>query len=463
MKGLLHRVLLCAAGFAALPVPAAEVLDTGFAEQGVKTLDFEGMPGTVGVEFGIANCPAANGRQLVVMRDHFSGVLVTRLNFDGSIDTSFGAGGMLRHALQTDASPVVNTAAVCRADGGIWIAARAWISDSDRRIRLIALDAQGQLATGGAFGTTGYFDIPLESHAGGLQPDRNIRGFNQTADGRAFVTGWVASGSGNRSFLIALDAEGALQGVSVFQPPGLTLSIEAVAAGVGPGGGIWVAGFGTGTGNWRNAYRAYLDPGTLQLVHSELFGIAGEHVEVAGGAMVRNGVMVVGATRRPTVTTPARPLLLVMREGGIISALDLPQPQQLAGGIDTGINAEGGTIVPMPGGRVLYAIGAEAWNGTTFDGYKGWYFAQAVIGASAADDRVDAAFGEGGRAVASIASGDASCIGLLNRQKHVRAGVWEGRPTVIGFWSRQCEPEGRQDAVLLRLKPGDRVFGHGFE
>ncbi len=443
----------------------AGVLDETFADHGKKVLDFSGSPGASGLEYAIANCPAANGRQLVVMRDSNSGILVTRLNFDGSLDTGFGSNGLRRHPvpLSNLIGPV--SAAVCRADGGIWIAAVAHFSDEDERIRLVALDAQGELVPGGAFGSQGFADIALQSDGSSLQAGRDVRGFNQAPDGRAFVTGDVMGATGSTlPWLVALDADGGLRGAPVLQPTGLTGSINATTAGVGPGGGIWVVGRGNGANNWRTVYRGYVDPKSLALVNTELFQIPGQHVDVSGGEMVRSGVMVVGAARRANFSSPGQPMLLVLRTGGVINALDMPAAQPLADdGMQTGISAEGKAIVALPDQRVLYATGAERWDGAQFGGYKGWYFAQAVIGASAAEDRVDVDFGDGGSAVYRAASGEPDCSGVLNTQYHVRASLWQGRPTAIGFWNRHCNPEGERDAVLLRLRPRDLIFANGFE
>ena len=457
--------MLCGVDLLAVPAATAGVLDEAFADHGRKVLDFTGWPGASGLEYAIANCPAANGRQLVVMRDTNSGILVTRLNFDGSVDTGFGGNGLRRHPVPLSNLSGVASASVCRADGGIWIAATAFFSNEDWRIRLLALDAQGERVAGGAFGPQGFADIALERDGIDLQPRRYVLGFNQASDGRAFVTGDVASAAGHTvPWLIALDADGGLRGAPVVQPTGVAGDTNATTAGVGPGGGIWVVGRGYGSNDWRTVYRAYLDPESLALVNTERFQIPDQHVDVSGGEMVRSGVMVVGASRRANASSPARPVLLVLRTGGDITALDLPSAPPLADdGTQTGIAAEGKTIVALPDRRVLYATGAEQWNGTQFGGYKGWYFAQAVIGASAAEDRVDVDFGDGGRAVYSAASGEPDCGGLLNTQYHVRAGVWQGRPTVIGHWSRRCNPEGERDAVLLRLRPGDTVFADGFD
>lgn len=461
MIRILPFVLLCGASPFAAPAAFAELLDPSFADAGVKVLDFSATPGASGEERGIANCPAAGGKQLVVAGDDYFGLVVTRLNFDGSVDTGFGVAGTRMHAMPAGNLLGPHTSAVCRADGGIWIVTSRFVPNANWRIRLIALDAEGLLVPGGAFGPLGHADVEIAPP--GALFVRQALGFNQAPDGRAFATGFVETSANQYSpWLIALEADGDLQGVSLFRPQAVGGSIVATAAGVGPGGGIWVAGSGEGPGALRAAFRAYLDPGTLALEHAESFSLAGQSIDVAGGGIVRDGVMVVGAARR-TPGSPASPMLLVMRTEGQVTMLDLPPPAPMEDGGRTGISAAGQPISPLPRDRVLYAIGAEAWSASLFMGYKGWYFARAVIGASAAEDHVDTSFGDNGSAVLSVGSGESDCTGLLNTQKHARAGLWQGRPTVIGWWSRHCDPEQESDALLMRLQADDAIFADGFE
>lgn len=458
MIRFLRNVLTCATVALMVPAAFAGVLDPTFADEGVKVLDFACEPGMSGSERGIANCPAAGDRQLVVLREA-GGLIVARLSSDGSLDASFGDGGVRRHAIEIGDQDSPTVAAICRADGGIWMVASHIVSDQDQRIRLIALDSDGALAPGGAFGPSGHADVELD--APGLLPKRRALGFNQSSDGRAFATGYVSTSAVQTApWIILLDAQGGLRGASVFRPDDLSGEVEAVGAGVGPGGGIWVVG--KGGQEYRVAFRSYLDPKSLALVRTETFAIPGEDIDVAGGIMVRSGVMAVGAARRLR-GAHARPILLVMRTDSEITMLDLPLPGPLEDGGQTGISADGQAISSLPGGRVLYGVGAEAWSGPTFKGYKGWYFSRAVIGASSAEDHVDADFGDGGSAVLSLRSGESDCDGLLNTQKHSRAGVWQGRPTVIGWWKRHCAPEGENDGILMRLRPGDGIFADGFE
>src|SRR5690349_4442860 len=105
-----------------VPAAFAGVLDPTFADEGVKVLDFAGEPGMSGSERGIANCPAAGDRQLVVLREA-GGLIVARLSSDGSLDASFGDGGVRRHAIEIGDQDSPTVAAICRADGGIWMVA----------------------------------------------------------------------------------------------------------------------------------------------------------------------------------------------------------------------------------------------------------------------------------------------------------------------------------------------------
>lgn len=444
---------------------AAEVLDRGFDADGVKLLDFESAPGVGSDDLPIANCPAPDNKQLVVLREGSTGLIATRLRFDGSVDVGFGNNGVRRLAVpMADSTFGAKTVALCRADGGIWLAGRAFLVDNETNVRLVAIDADGALVLGAFGASAGWGDIDLDIYRGDLLKEERPLGFNHRPGGGAFLTGNADTPNGRRPFLALIGADSVIDDVVFFQPAGFRGQMYASAAGVGSGGGIWVAGDGqsiAGGGSYA-AFRAYLDPVSLTLARTEVYALPGEDVRTSGGGMLRSDLMVVAASRGIRGNR-ARPLLLVMRGDGQITSLDLPQPLPLAPGLITGINTAGAALLPLPDYRLLYAIGAEAFDGDAFLGYQGWYFARAFIGGSAAEDRVDTAFGTAGQTVLSVNSGDSSCIGKRNHQEHVRVGHWQGLPTVIGAIKRRCDPNAENDAALLRLKSVDAMFDDGFE
>lgn len=444
------------------PAIAADILDRQLDGDGARLLDLLLPQDGSTSDQPIVSCPAADDKQLVVVRKGANAIVSTRLRFDGSIDTSFGNGGARVVPLATTSLSSPVTAAVCRADGSIWIAASAHMGDGEQNVRLFAVGPDGLFVSGFVGVAGGVGDVNLDSIRADLLKDERPLGMNQTPAGGALITGYATTTVGKRPFLVTLGADARLKTITFPMPDGLHGDVVATAAGVGPGGGIWVAGHGARNGFGVTAFRVYVDPVSMQVLRTELYSLGTDSIRTAGGGVIRDGVMVVGATRR-NGTAPAQPLLLVMRDDGLITSLGLPVAPPLAAGLSTGLNAEGTTVLPVPGGRVLYAIGAEAFEETTFRGYKGWYFARAYIGGSAAEDRVDPGFGDAGRAVVSVASGDASCGGKLNTQLHTRIGHWLGRPTVVGNIRRGCDPDVETDGVVLRLKGTDAMFDDGFE
>lgn len=429
---------------------AGDVLDRSLDGDGIRVID------AGSIERIIAHCPAADGKQLVVMRLAGAQIATARLLWDGRIDPAFGE--FKRYGVSTFATDV-NGVALCRPDGSIWLAAQREVAGGDQNVLLMGIAADGGLLPGFAGVPQGVAQLDLDSVRGDLLDREEPLGFNHRPDGGALLTGVVDTATGARPFLATFTPAGLISQVAFPMPAGFSGDIHATAAAVGPGGGIWVVG--DGVANGRRAYRLFLDPQSLAVVRTEAGGAT--DVRTVGGGMIREGVMVVGATQRGGAG-PAQPRLLVFRAGDTgFSMLPLPAAAPLAPGLGTGLNAAGCSVLPLPGNRVLYAIGAEAFEGTTFRGYKGWYFARAFIGDSAAEDRIDTRFGDGGQSVLSVRSHDASCAGKLNTQFHARVGHWLGRPTIAGTMKRRCDPDGENDAVLLRLKSTDAMFDDGFE
>lgn len=440
---------------------AASLLDSRFDHNGIRRFDVGPARDGNTIDLPIVTCPTAGNGQLVVVRKGGTDIISTRLRFDGSIDASFGDGGTRLVALPTTARTDGVSAAVCRPDGSAWIAVSGNTSDGDTNVRLLAIAADGETVPGFVGVSGGIGDLDLDNLRSDLLTDEVPLGMNQTPDGGALVTGYATTTQGHRPFLVRLGADSRVQHVSFPLAEGLHGNIVATAAAIGPGGQIWVVGDGQRTGYGRTAFRMVIDPVSREVLRTDLYSLGADFILTAGGGLIRDGVMVVGASRR-SGGNPAQPMLLVLRSDGI-SSLALPAPPPLAPGLSTGIAAQGNSILWQPGGRLLYAIGAQAFDGTVLRGPKGWYFARAYIGADAAGDRVDPTFGEAGRAVLSVASGHPTCAGKLNTQVHARIGVWAGMPTVIGNMQLGCDPDFETDAVMLRLMAADGVFAHGFE
>lgn len=408
----------------------------------------------------IANCPAGNG-QIVVSRAGANTLLFRRLRFDGSADGPIIARSVAQYVFSS--SNGHEDVALCRPDGSLLLAMSITEPAAGMtRLLLMAIGADGGLIPDTfAPGIQGVASLDLTDLSDRIKIPRS---FNRTPDGGALLVGSADTPEGWRPFLAHFAGQTAQYvGASYFMPAGLSGSIHATAAGVGPGGGIWVVGHGQAHGQDHTAFRAYLNPDDLSLAHTELFSLPGEDLRTFGGGMVREGVMAVGATRRAS-GHPGQPLLLALRAGGVFTALDLPAPSPLMGGWVTGISHESvGPVLPQRGNRVLYAATAESFDGTAFQGYHGWYFARAVLGESPAQDHIDPAFGDEGQTVLSVQSRDSSCGEYPNRQHHARLGLWQGRPSVLGSIHRHCNPDSEEDLVLLRLRSADTLFDDGFE
>lgn len=459
-RTILLRLGAILLGVFAAPALRASILDTSFDHDGVQFYQHP-YANQGSADRPIANCPAGDG-QVVVSRAGENTLIIRRLRFDGSQEGSIVAASFSSYAIHSGSTQ--EDVSLCRPDGGILLAMSATESASNKtKILLFAIGADGEfLRDAFVGGSLGYVSLSLSEYSDRTKVPRS---FNRTPDGGALLAGSFETAEGYRPFVARFEGPMAQYvRANTFVPPGLRGSIHATAAGVGPGGGIWVVGHGRQEVGPDPAYRAYLNPDDLSLAHTELFSLPGDQsVRTFGGGMVREGVMAVGATRR-VGNHPGQPVLLVLREGGVFTGLDLPAPLPLATGLVTGINAESvGPVLPQTGNRVLYAATAEAFEGTNFLGYRGWYFARAYVGASPAEDRIDSGFGDDGQAVLSLKSGENSCVNALNRQHHARLGLWQGRPTVLGSIKRHCNPDSEDDLVLMRLKSADALFEDSFE
>lgn len=438
------------------PVLAIEDLDPQFSGDGIAFID-------QGDDWPVITCPAAAGKRLLVNRVGESTVRASRVLDNGQLDPQFGNGGAVNSAVQTYPGWRY-LPALCRPDGSVWIATEVRAVGSDNNVRVFAIGANGQLQTsfGGAPG--GLVDIDLDQHRPDLSDLEYPRGIIEMPDGGALIVGHarVATISRDRPFLIKLSAQGVLQRVAFPEPAGMSESIRASAAAVGPGGGIWVVGDGWAAG--PRAYRMYIDPKNYAVVRTEIG--ADVNMRTSSGALLRSGVMVVTGTKAPVVGQPAEPRLLVFRANTTsFTTLALPNPLPGTAGVgqEVQVDGNGATLLALSPDRVMLAAGVNAHaNGNSLRD-AGFYVARAIIGDTPAQDRVDVGFGIAGRDGLSVPSGDPSCSGQTNRQAHAHVGLWAQRPLILGRIAMRCNPDSDDDLLLLRLKSADELLRNGFE
>lgn len=168
---------------------------------------------------------------------------VTRLNRDGSLDTSFGDGGYARVAFDFDSDLNDSAAAVAiQRDGKIVLAGRASTGEDGTDFAVARLNANGSLDTGFGAGGMKLFDF-----FGG---DDRATGVALQSDGKIVVVGTVASVIGDNDMgIVRLNRNGSLDTsfdrdgfqVVTFDRGG-DLSDEAHAVAIQSNGRIVIAG-----------------------------------------------------------------------------------------------------------------------------------------------------------------------------------------------------------------------------
>jgi uncharacterized delta-60 repeat protein len=170
-------------------------VDSSFGTGGVAATDFSDSPGV------FTTCLALQPDGDIVAAGYAytsstSLVALTRFHPDGSVDTSFGAAGRVATAFPDTPVQAVSSVAV-QADGGIVVAGRASRSSQDL-FALARYDSDGSLDTSfgtGGLVTTSFGSSTQDALAVALQPN-----------GRIVAVGYVA----NRFALARYDPDGSL-------------------------------------------------------------------------------------------------------------------------------------------------------------------------------------------------------------------------------------------------------------
>jgi uncharacterized delta-60 repeat protein len=183
----------------------AGVLDTSFGQSGIAT-----VPKTILVR-SFALAQGSDGKLVVAANDHsLTGVppVVVRWFANGSLDASFGNGGVKTFAPKSTSNPYLPTTVLVSLDGRITVGSRVGESESAEAVRFLA---DGSLDESfGAPETPGYARFP--------SPDPS--GLVQFADGEyAFATGDALFGPHSDVSVFRYDDRGGrLPGESFLDP-----------------------------------------------------------------------------------------------------------------------------------------------------------------------------------------------------------------------------------------------------
>lgn len=433
------------------PAAASAFLDKSFSDDGVRIMDGAG-------DQPIAACPTANGRLLLVSRDGYTNLSVTRLLENGGTDTSFGIGGMrgvdLPKGLASGPIP-----ALCRPDGSVWMLSQVSDGLGDANVSLFSVAANGSLIQNFAGSTNGMAEIDLDESFPGLSDLELPKAIASTADGGALIVGDAGTtGSGRQPFVIKVSALGLVERVA-FPMPASVSNPNVTAVATGPNGAIWVVG--DGTINGHRAFRMYLDPASYLVARTEIG--SDDNVYTNGGVLLRPGVMVVGAIRTPALNGVGRPNLLVFRDNAAFTMSVLPTPLPKFGpNVDIKIKNEGATVTRISNDSVFFAgqIDVSFIGGS--GGRPGWYFTRVLIGDTAAEDKIDLAFGDQGREGLSLASAP-YCSLEESMSKYVAVHMWKDRPLMLGQLFNVCSAPYAGRPALVRLNSNSLLFKNGLE
>ena len=449
----LHLFLLLV--LIAAPLSAQNAgLDRRFGDNGLVSLR---DPAQGNARFlGLAACAAPGGQLTVLSASHPQLLTAFRLRWDGSLDQGFADHGIATIAVPESSAETAQGA--CMADGRIVVVRMAPGAGSDWNVQVLRVLPEGRLDPG--FGTGGVVILDHDQHLAGLGDHEYPLGLNLDAEGNVLVSTRLYRSDGqSRPGLASLDAAGALRFVRLYDPPGITATY-ATAAGLGPNARLWLVGGGNPSGvpfvSW---FRAELDPANGNLLATHV-GNEGNYV-TDGGRVLPSGVMVVAGKFVPPSEPGGayRPRLLVFRETGA-SHVALPLP--------AAVNNSAPTLAPFPGYGVAIPIAeGRVLQGSPLGGQnQEWELATSAavveIGATAALDRVDTRFGQGGATQFAYRTATPCANGSPPLQRPVRFSNWRGRPVLAGIHSTTCALHPRNAYAARLLAPSD-VFLDSFE
>ena len=219
-------------------------LDTTFGKGGIVTTAFP--PSALG--FGLAMTLQPDGKIVVVGSDQNAG-LVLRYNANGSLDTTFGNGGIVTTALNVGASPSTRYNAVAvypntgtANDGKIIVAGSLWNTpgapQNEKRYLAVRYNPDGSLDSSFG-GGAGYEVINDPKYAYPMEMPQAIA---IEPDGKPILAGNAQPGGGpTYSQVVRLNADGSLD--TTFGSGGFVVTTIGTAASTG----------GTNSGFWAVA------------------------------------------------------------------------------------------------------------------------------------------------------------------------------------------------------------------
>lgn len=432
-------------------------IDRQFGDRGIVSLR-DPAQSSIGRHTGIAACTVPGGDLNVVVGTHTNVLTVFRIDRDGHLRRSFGLDGIATVAVPAGINDDARGA--CMGDGRIVVTSIVPGAGVDRDALVLRLLPDGRLDPGFAQG--GMRTVDFDQHVAGLGNDKYPLGLDLDAAGNILLSMRLfRAAGGSRPGLASLDANGGLRFARMYELTGMTGTYASVA-GLGPNGRLWLVGSGNPSGSAVNSwFRAEIDPASGALLQTFVSSDLADNTLVDGGRILPNGVMIAAAKSVPLAEPGGayRPRLLLFRTSGV-SVVPLPAPAPMNSLMPSLSPFPGrGVAIPIAGDRVLQLSPIGATQG-------GWelatYAAVVEVGATAAQDRVDTRFGQGGATQFAYRTSTPCANGSPTAQRPVRATNWQGRPALVGMYAVGCETT-RQNAFVSRLLLRSDIVSDSFE
>ncbi len=451
----MSRILLFVAMLSSVPVYAQNAaLDRRFGGDGLVSL--REPTASNARNLGLAACAGPGNLLTIVSATAPNQLAMFRLKADGSLDTGFSGDGIAVITVPESSGDIAQGA--CMADGRIVISRMAPGMGADKNIHVMRVLSSGEFDL--SFGDAGTRVLDFDNYEPGLGDMEVSQGLNLIAgDDILVTTRTFVNATDSRAGIARIAANGAIKFARLVTTTGLT-SIYASGAGIGPDGRIWAVGGGNPNGVAYNTwFRVELDANTGAMLET-FVGAEGNYV-VDSGRVLANGIMVAVGKYVPQAEPGGayRPRLLVFRETGT-SALPLPALIPVNNFAPSLAPYPGHSVViPTTDGRVLVSAPMGGQNGE-FE--IATYVAQAELGASAAQDRVDTRFGNGGAYQFAFHAAAPCANSSPPVQRMIRASNWLGAPVLVGIHATSCPPS-LNNTMVAKLLTGNDVFLDGLE
>ena len=263
--------------FALVRYDSDGTLDTSFSVDGKLTTDFGSNE-----DIGYSVTVQTDGKILVAgesKNGSFSDFALARYNSDGSLDNTFGVGGMLTTAIGS--GPEIGQSVTVQPDGKILVAGRSY-NGSDLDFALVRYNSDGSLDT--SFNGDGMLTTDFGS---GIDV-----GFSVTlqTDGKILVAGYSSNGANTDFSLARYNSDGSLD--TSFDGDGILTTAIGSGDDAGlsvilqPDGKILVAGQSDNGSNLDIGLVRYNTDGSLDLTFDPVNTLDGNPTFTEGGAPV---------------------------------------------------------------------------------------------------------------------------------------------------------------------------------